>query len=223
MEENKFIDATLMNKAREDLEIKRVRVSESLVHETQTYLFQEFGDKYARLLQAYNESADVKVSADPQDILRMKSAELILYLLLSRNRDRDTVQRVYKTQFNNASPSKVAKFMALYDATQETESALISNQLLRMTDELKKINTNTKKTQEDARDTATGVEIANNILGFLTADRFGKVTSYNIDNLLEQLNKDEVKEVSKTLIDYGNQLADQKRRTKARGLRGGNL
>ena len=223
MEENKFIDATLMNKAREDLEIKRVRVSESLVHETQTYLFQEFGDKYARLLQAYNESADVKVSVDPQDILRMKSAELILYLLLSRNRDRDTVQRVYKTQFNNASPSKVAKFMSLYDATQETEAALISNQLLRMTDELKKINTNTKKTQEDARDTATGVEIANNILGFLTADRFGKVTSYNIDNLLEQLNKDEVKEVSKTLIDYGNQLADQKRRTKARGLRGGNL
>lgn len=223
MDDNKFIDATLTSQAREDLEIKRVRVSESLVHETQTYLFQEFGDKYTRLLKSYNEGATSKVLADPQDILRMKSAEMILYLLLSRNRDRDAVKRIYQTQFNNASSAKVVKFMALYDATQETEAALISNQLLRMTDELKRINTNTKKTQEDSRDAANGVEIANAILGFLTADRFGKVTSYNIDNLLEQLNKDEVKDVSKTLIEYGNQLVDQKRRSKARGLRGGNL
>lgn len=221
MVDDKFIDATVLNQAREDLEIKRVRVSETLIHETETYLFQEFGDRYTRLIAAFNQSHNTKISTDAQDILRMNSSELVLYLLLARNRDRKAVETTYRTQFKNASQSTVAKFMALYDATQETEEALISNQLMHMADQLKGIKTSVSQTREDAMSINNSLASSSEGMGWLIASQMGLVKSFQPDRFIETLNDDEVRKVSQMLIEKGKELAEQNRRTRARSLRGG--
>lgn len=222
MVDDKFVDAALINQAREDLEIKRVRVSESLIHEMETYLFQEFGDKYTRLVASFNESHNAKISTDAQDILRMNSSELVLYLLLMHNRDRHAVETIYKTQFKNASQATVTKFMALYDATQETEESLVSNQLMHMTDQLKGIKTKVAQTREETTLLTNSIASSSEGLGWLIAAQMGLVKSFQPDNFLKTMNDDDVKKVSDTLIAYGKQIAEQSRQTRARSLRGGN-
>lgn len=218
------VDKTLMQAAQDKLEIKRVRVSERLVHDYQNYLFQEFGDRYTKLLAAYNRQFETKrnqVNVDPQDILRMSTAEMVLYQTVCVKRDRDMVKELYQTQFRSSKHENLVKFMALYDATRENEETLVSNQLAQVSRRVNELNTTIKQMRLGTDEMAVNSEGMVRALAWLTSAQLGAIDSYRPDKYVETLHDDSVEDVTNTISAYGQEAHRVKIDEQKRNL-GGN-
>ena len=217
-----IIDSELAKQAQDQLNIKRVRVSERLIYDYQNYLFQEFGDKYSRLIEAYNRGQSGRtILADPQEILRMSSSEILFYQMVSIKHDRSEVAKLYQTQFRAASEGSLIRFMALYDATKESEESLVSNQLARLNEGLKGLNTTVKQMKigtDNMDNTLAGVLEST---AWLSADKLAMVSSYNPEKYVETLHEKSVQDIHNALVAYGREYVEQQQQINKQNLRGG--
>lgn len=219
-----IIDKTLLSQAQEQLEIKRVRVSERLIHDYQNYLFQEFGNKYSQLITAYNSqfvSKSDMVTSDPQEILRMSASEMMLYQNVVVKHDRNAVRDLYLAQFRSASTASLVKFMALYDATQSSEATLVSNQLTNLTNEIKALNTTLKQMRVGTDIMAEGVASVVKASAWLSAAQLGSIPSYDVESYPNTLYDDSVVNLENALNAYGKEKFKQDVDSQKRNLYGG--
>ena len=216
------IDNELAKQAQDQLNIKRVRVSERLIHDYQNYLFQEFGDKYSRLIEAYNRGESGRaISADPQEILRMSSSEILFYQMVSIKHDRSAVAELYQTQFRADSQGSLIRFMALYDATQASEESLVSNQLARLNEGLKGLNTSVKQMKIGTDNMDTTLAGVLEATSWLSVAELGLISTYQPDKYVETLRERQVQDVKNALVAYGREFVEEQHQRDKQNLRGG--